>query len=1182
MSPLRIAPVIFTLGLLGSVHALEPDPSRSSTEQQLVQQLRHAETVYRDDLLDDTAERLRRLDPGAPEALFAKVYLAVRQGRLDVARDWLEQLEASQPVNNEYVLRAQKWLELASADNQAVLAEARLLAAVGRVEEARDAYDGILQGVLPTADLAFEYWQVRGRLAAEADTSFAEMQSWLSRYPRHPALLIAVANGYFSRDQPERAIELLRQLGRIPDRREEAASRELDYLRSLPTTEATAAQFQDFLTAYPESSVANQAQSRWQHHRQLLDDPVWRSAQAALRQLDQGGQVALAPLQRAVRAYPDNAEFMGALGLAYLRSGDRAAALTWFEKARANTERVDQASAWVSLIESTRYWMLLERAAAAFADHDLARAQQLYAQAHRQNPTNLFALIGLGDVAWAQGDSDTSWRYYHQAFRIAPAEGMSQRTVERYLLALPPLEALAIFYEFSPAQQAHLSNLHQRLRVAHLEQQADEALAAQNWSEAARLLAEAQSFDLDNPWLSYRLAVVLRQDGRTHEGVRAFERHLERHPNRLESRYAHALLLESAEAWPEGRQSLRHIPLEEWSDAMQVLDQRLADRLHIAEATRRAELGSPEQGIAYLERVKSTPLIQAQLADWYLLQGRPQQALLAYQAILQEVPADHSATLGVLEARLALGESQAVLEELRSTPPTVPAEDIPARRRLGMIWAEAGDTQQGTHVLQAAAADATGPQPWLYRDLGRLTAATEPQTALSWYARGLQDSGVLAVASPDPVDNLAFTRALRTPDGEQDWLTRSLRSDATELYQQRNPSLTLATDYWHRRDGTPGLSELNASTTIAQLEYPIAQGRGFVRAEHVYLNAGTFETNPAGDIATNVGSCQFAGFDSAGILQALPGCAPTGSTKAKGQMFALGWEGERFAFDVGRTPSNFLVSNWVGGVRLAGDLGTWGWRLRLSRRPVASSVLSYAGMRDPRTGTVWGGVLATGGGVSLSWDQGERDGIWLNFDHHRLTGENVADNHRTRLMGGYYRRLILAPNEELSVGVNLMHWRYRQDLSDYTLGHGGYYSPQRYTSLSLPVSYARRTANWSYAIRGAVSHAWTRTSATDAYPLLDAVASPLQNLQAMGVSIDGFLAANRTTGGSSSSWGYSLQAAVERRLTPRWVAGLNFDLQHGEDFAPSRFMLYLRYSFSPWLGDLRLPPQGPNLYVDFD
>ncbi|MBS2694031.1 BCSC C-terminal domain-containing protein, partial [Salmonella enterica subsp. enterica serovar 1,4,[5],12:i:-] len=102
--------------------------------------------------------------------------------------------------------------------------------------------------------------------------------------------------------------------------------------------------------------------------------------------------------------------------------------------------------------------------------------------------------------------------------------------------------------------------------------------------------------------------------------------------------------------------------------------------------------------------------------------------------------------------------------------------------------------------------------------------------------------------------------------------------------------------------------------------------------------------------------------------------------------------------------------------------------------------------------------------LSASYDRGEANGVWADLSAHQLTGKNVADNQRQRLMAGYYYKLINEDNRRLSVGLNTMLWHYQKDLSGYSLGQGGYYSPQQYLSLSLPVNYRQRTENWSWEL----------------------------------------------------------------------------------------------------------------------
>lgn len=113
-----------------------------------------------------------------------------------------------------------------------------------------------------------------------------------------------------------------------------------------------------------------------------------------------------------------------------------------------------------------------------------------------------------------------------------------------------------------------------------------------------------------------------------------------------------------------------------------------------------------------------------------------------------------------------------------------------------------------------------------------------------------------------------------------------------------------------------------------------------------------------------------------------------------------------------------------------------------------------------------GGVRADGGGLSLSYDRGEAHGIWSSLGADSLTGKNVADNWRVRWMTGYYYKVINENNRRVTVGLNNMIWHYDKDLSGYTLGEGGYYSPQEYLSFAVPVTWRQRTENWSGSSAG--------------------------------------------------------------------------------------------------------------------
>jgi hypothetical protein len=369
-------------------------------------------------------------------------------------------------------------------------------------------------------------------------------------------------------------------------------------------------------------------------------------------------------------------------------------------------------------------------------------------------------------------------------------------------------------------------------------------------------------------------------------------------------------------------------------------------------------------------------------------------------------------------------------------------------------------------------------------------------------------------------------------------------------------------DYgWRQDDGTPGTSELSTQSTLLHVDTPWQDGTAFARVERIGMDAGSFEQNDQGRYTPDFGSCQFVGQTADG--KSLPACTG-GSQTADGSVLALGWQGSRWAFDLGTT-QGYSINNWLGGATLNGDLGQVGWSLTASRRPMSNSLLSFAGARDRPTGVRWGGVTANGGTLGLSWDQGGDNGVWASLGHHWLYGENVAENQRTRAMAGYYHRVVERADERMRVGLTLMHWRHDKDLGGYSLGQGGYYSPQRYTSVGVPVSYAWRNYDWSLLLEGSVSWSQAHSGSSRLYPDAHINHKVLaqydvdSNIDAMSEASD------------SSGLGYRLRGLFERRLSDRWVLGGGFDWQHSDDYAPSHGMVYLRYLFEPWRGNLALP-----------
>lgn len=1132
----------------------------------LLGQVRLGEALGRDDLLDGALARLQEVAPNDAETLAAAARRAVRRGDLREAGRLTNQLYRQAP-DSAQARQARVLLKVSLPAGAKALQEARLLAASGRSAEAAAAYERLLEGQPPGVELGLEYWRLRSRLPGHQAEARSALEELVRRYPDHAGLRQALAELLFDAGAGDAARAQLHAAAGDPQAAQAAAQREYQYLADQPVSAASAAAWAEFLRRYPDSPLQADARQQLAAQRRLLGDPAWQAGQRGQALLERGDALAAeAELRRALRGRAQDAELHGALGLALMRQGRHSEAQGEFATALRLEKTPRLLSKWRDLHDATRYWALLEQAEKAPPE----QAAALYQQARRLRPQGPEALLGLGRLALEQGQTAQAEQLLQQAYRLEPDNRASHWALFKLYRAQSPERALAFVGSLPAAQQAPFAEARRQLQGEQLQTRAEAALRDGDSRGASELLAAARRLAPDDPWLTYRLANLLREQGRGAEADAAFADLLARQGATAPARYAHALYLSGGERDEEALASLQRLPPADWNDDIRQLAQRLQRRRLLARAAALRGAGREREAIALIEgqgALGDDDLLL--LADWAQQRGEQTAAQGYFRQVLQRSPQQGEARLGLIESWLAEGRRETARTELLQQAPSFAAEQVNLRRRLANAWAAAGEPARARALYDALLASPQGrTDPLLLRDAARLQERDDPQRALDLYARGLHGIGELPASALTPRDDRALTRASRARDGD-DWLARSLRSSVDELYQRQSPTLRVQHDYAWRNDSvTPGISDLKVNTTMAQLDLPLGAGRGFLRAEEVRMDAGSFKTDASGRHTERFGTCDFPG---------LQGCLGN-HQQANGTAVALGWRYERWAFDFGHSPQGFAVDNWLGGASFNWDAGGLGWTLTASRRPLTNSLLSYAGAVDPRTGTRWGGVTANGASLGLSYDHGGRHGVWADLGQHWLRGKNVADNSRTRLMSGYYYKLIDRANERMRIGATAMYWHYTRDLGGYSLGQGGYYSPQRWYSLGAPVSYAWRNADWSLLLEGGLSWSQSHSAASQVYPLTGLV----EDLVAQsGIDRATLAADNRIAGGNGSTLGYRFTGRLERRLDDHWVVGGAFGWQHSPDYAPSQLQLYLRYSFDPWQGALPLGTDSLQPYGDF-
>ncbi|MGM7972467.1 cellulose synthase complex outer membrane protein BcsC [Yersinia enterocolitica] len=1131
-----------------------------SPTQFLLEQVRLGEATNKDELVKQSLYRLNMMDPNNPDVIAAGIRQALRQGNLAEAQKQLDKLQQLAPDSDVY-RRAKLMLAMTKPEVRQQLQEARLLATAGRVAEAKVKYDQLLQGNPPTLDLAVEYWRLVARLPGQEALATQKLASLDQQYPGNVALRMALARMYFSQQKAAQGYAILEKVATDPTGTSDAADLWMDTIKTMTVSPQSVAALTHFLNVFSIGPQADMARKELANQQAMLADPTYQARLSGLAKVDSGsGAAAIPALKQALAASPNDPEILGALGLAYARAGDRAQALRLFEQAQKSDKDGLKSDKWASLIKTNRYWLLNDEGDKALKTGNTALAQQKYQQARQIDGSDSYALIGLGDVAVARHDDKTAEQHYQQALRLDPANSSAVRGLANIYQRESPQKALNYLNNLPRSQQAKMRDTLNSLQLDMLKQQAEALAAQQQWHQAAEKYRQAQKLAPDDVWITYRLAQALAQYGHSAQADAEFHQLASRKPGDPEQVYAYALYLSSTERDSQALAHLATLPAAQWNDNIRELDQRLKLDQVLTLARQLRENGDETGAITALRQQPANTQIDLTLADWALERGDYSEALAGYQRIRAREPQNPDARLGEIEAYIAEGRLSDARQHLQTEPLTGEGASLNTQRRVANAWSGVGDPQKAADIFQrlkpAAAKGAPSQDNALvFRDSARLAQSQgQPTAAQDDFKQAMVASGI---APTRPTDNDSYTLLTRN-QATDDWLKRGIRADAADLYRQQDTRVTLDQDYWGS-SGTGGISDLSAFNTMAQVDTPLADGRVFFRSDIIEMNASTF-ANTKGVYKEKFGTCYKAG------------CEGDIRQRASGTSIAMGWQNDHWATDIGTTPMGFEVVDVVGGLAYSNSWNHIGWTATASRRPLSSSLLAFAGTRDPNTNVTWGGVRANGVSLGASYDRGEANGVWSDLSYHYLTGQNVADNQRLRFMTGYYYKLINEDNRRLTVGLNGMWWHYQKDLSGYTLGQGGYYSPQKYLSLAIPVNYRQRTDNWSWELGGSVSLSHSATNDRARYPLQSLLNNSIKSISDRN---------DLDYGDSSNGVGYTLRALIERRLSSHWTLGAGVDIQQAKDYTPSHALIYLRYSMAGWQGDLDMPPQPLVPYADF-
>lgn len=247
------------------------------------------------------------------------------------------------------------------------------------------------------------------------------------------------------------------------------------------------------------------------------------------------------------------------------------------------------------------------------------------------------------------------------------------------------------------------------------------------------------------------------------------------------------------------------------------------------------------------------------------------------------------------------------------------------------------------------------------------------------------------------------------------------------------PKVTLSAEFVVR-DGDPGLSELSAAygPKVTGTVFQDAVNRFDVSVGLVSLDAGDLPNFALIGLEPNTRN---------------PGYVIAPKTSYNGMIEpTVGYYREDWLspyIELGMTPLGGQInSTFTGraGFNSLFDTGQWG--LEVFRESVTESLLSYTGMRDPYTSLEWGRVVETGMLLTAAFTPTEQLTLYGFMQAAQLTGENVEDNTKFRMDVALSRTFRPDHFHYINFGPIITFYAYEENLSFFTYGHGGYFSPE--------------------------------------------------------------------------------------------------------------------------------------------
>lgn len=1170
-------------------------PETASDDPRLVS-LRQAARLWvvkkRDDLALDALRRAQLIAPDDPALMVEISLIGLRNGNMQEAQSVLQKLETQHP-DARATQELRDMLRLATTDRRN-LATAVFLGK--KAPKERIAMLPVLKSLFDEGHRMGEsgllYYHLLGRIPGhqlEAVKGLTGLQKTMPGDAR-PLLEIAIIK---VNDEKTRTsgLDTLVTLSQRDDVDAELLQKAFeDGLSETERTPKTEPYFKAFSARFPDLEVPQLVLSEADLRQRAKDQQIEKATQIAHmaeRQAAAGHlEAAESDFKHAIDLDPEDSEYPLQLAKLYQKGNKMQEALETYRRvllrrpqeeraasglmtalaATGNTlEAIRWGQAW--LVKNVSHdalrdaWITLIRdeSARQMETGDKAGARALLEEGMRVAQGSGWIRYDLAQLDASEGHPERG----RARFNGAPSSPQVSKAEALYLSEIgDDAAALALLERIDGPQKnaKEIRSLRDRLALRKTIQEAlREDQAGQHQAAVKKLRAECPiDATSEGGW---QCASAFADIGEENHALALARRLTQRHtPPAVEDEVRYAELLSGLRADLALDATLRQLESRKDTtpaEQADISDLRIRATVREAWALRRQR--EAQRAMQHLEEALRThpndPHLSSALADMKLLAKDSQAAVAIYRHALAAHPQSLRLQASLAEALWIDGETSEALSLMDRLEGEIPLKDREDRIYLARDFILSEQIPRAEAILEGVRAE-KGTDP------ATALALAKAEKKAQHYERSLSD---LKTLLDRPADSLS------KPVASDDRL-EALELEH-EIRAQRFGYFSSGVDV-RELAGTPGISQ------IINVDSP-----NLIRVADGYDGHYFFQTDFAGVFAGNLGLWNFGNAAQFGTVNALctPGKSVTGPVCANGTVLptevnqqafggsiGAGYEWDHWRIDLGSTPIGFPVSNVVGGIHHTGSLGDGYYSVEVFRRPMPNSLLSYAGARDPVTGSVWGGVTYNGGGFYTGSDLfktevGTLSGFFQASGQY-LEGTRVQSNAEGMTRTGLDWNFIETDDMNLSLGLAGMFLSFANNQRHYTYGYGGYWSPQIYTSASIPLQFQGREGDLSYHFRGYVAYSYSSENASPLYPNDPALQYSPLNQNAYYSSLSG------------TAVSYGIRLKTEYRVSPEFFVGAHFEKAQSPFYTPNYGGLYMRYAFDENDSPMAFPPENPQPY----